>query len=243
MAMVLILLFAVPVLGLKLGTVAVQPSDTVTVTGFARQEQQNQVAVFSAGVTNTNSDRATAVEAVNTAVNELLASLKEFGIAEDDLQTQNLSLYQIDEPLFQGTRTPGSQGESVWQANNSVEIKLRDASRASELSSLLTSSGATNVYGPSFQLDDSENPEDALISDAIDNAREKAGQIAVSSGKKLGGVVNVSEGSSGGGYYPMPMAARGAFAEAADVQPGTSTVSKSMTVTFSLKPSWYFWPW
>lgn len=243
-AVVLILLFAVPALGLKLGTVAVQPANTVTVSGFASSEEKNQVAVFSAGVSETDADRQKAVDAVNTGVNALLASLKEFGIAEEDLQTQNLSLYQIEEPLFRGDQIVTDQN-AVWQANNTVEVKLRDVSRASDLTTLLTSSGATNVYGPTFQLDVAGNPEDALIADAINNAREKAEQIAASSGQKLGGVVNVSEGSSGSSpIYPVGLMARdSAMGGGAEVQPGTSTISKTMTVTFALRPTWYIWPW
>jgi uncharacterized protein YggE len=244
-AVVLILLFAVPALGLKLGTVAVQPANTVTVTGFATSEEKNQVAVFSAGVSETNADRQVAVDAVNNGVNSLMESLKQFGIAEGDIKTQNLSLYQIEEPLFRGDMIVTEQN-SVWQANNTVEVKLRDVSRAGELTNLLTSSGATNVYGPTFQLDVAGNPEDALISDAIDNAREKAAQIAESSGQKLGGVVNVSEGSVGGSpIYPMAQMARseGGGGGAADIAVGTSTISKSMTVTFALRPTWYIWPW
>lgn len=248
-AVVLILLFAVPALGLKLGTVAVQPANTVTVTGQASSQEQNQLAVFSAGVTATDADRQTAVTTVNTSVEALITSLKEFGIADADLKTQNLSLYQIEEPLFRGdisvsSPSVGGGQNSVWQANNTVEIALRDISRASELTNLLTSSGATNVYGPTFQMDSSMNPQDALIDDAIQNAREKAQQIADSSGQKLGGVVNVSEGSSDYSIYPQAFMARDSMmGGGAPVEPGTSTISKTMTVTFSLRPKWYIWPW
>lgn len=239
---VVLLLFALPAVGLKMGTVAVQPGNTVTVSGFATSEERNQVAVFSAGVTKTDADRTVAVNGVNEAVDMLLTQLKEFGIPEADIKTQNLSLYQIEEPLFQETRMAGDQA-SVWQANNTVEVKLRNIDQAAELTNILTNSGATNVYGPTFQLDVAGNPEDALIADAIDNAREKAEQIAMSSGKKLGSIVNVSEGSSGGGVYPMAAfrdMAMSSGAGGASVEPGTSTISKSMTVTFSLRPSW--WP-
>lgn len=236
-----LVLFALPAVGLKMGTVAIQPGNTVTVSGYATSEQKNQVAVFSAGVTKTDLDRTVAVNGVNETVDMLIKQLKEFGIPEEDLKTQNLSLYQIEEPLFQEGRTAPSKN-SVWQANNTVEVKLRDVNKSSELTTLLTSSGATNVYGPTFQLDVAGNPEDALIADAIENAREKATQIAQSSGQRLGSIVTVSEGSSGGGVYPMMASFRDAAMSSggAMVEPGTSTISKSMTVTFTLRPSW--WP-
>lgn len=239
-------LFVVQTLGVTLGTVGVKPSNTVTVSGSATSEMSNQVGVYSAGVTETNVDRQTAVSAVNSQVDSLISSIKAFGIADEDIKTQNLSLYQIEEPIFREDRIVTDQ-ESVWQASNTVEVKLRDVDRASELTDLLTSSGATNVYGPTFQLDVTGNPEDELIDDAIANAREKAEQIAASSGQRLGGVVNVAEGAGGSGYYPMPMFARdvamSAGGESAPVEPGTSLVSKSVTVTFALRPKWFIFPW
>lgn len=232
------LLVLVPAVAVKTGVASSFPANTVTVSGFATSQEKNQVAVYSAGVTQTNADRETAVNAVNTGVNALIDSLKQFGIPEADIQTQNLSLYQLEEPLFQG-RASDSR-ESVWQANNTVEVRLRDVTQATALTDLLTKSGATNVYGPNFQLDVDDNSEDALITDAINNAREKAEQIATSSNMKLGKIVTVSEGSSSGGYpVPMMAMARDAAVGSA-VEPGTSTVSKSMSVTFALKPKW--WP-
>lgn len=243
-AIVIVLLFAIPAIGLTWGTVAVQPANTVTVYGQATSDLKNQVAVFNAGVTETNADKAVAVAAINDTMNTLLTSLKEFGIAEGDLKTQNLSVYEIEEPLFRGDQIV-QQVNSVWQANNTVEIKLRDPARSSELTDLLAASGATNVYGPMFQLDVAGNPEDALIADAIENAREKAAQVAASSGQKLGGIVNVSEGGAGGSIiYPTAMMDRAqSGGGGAPTEPGTSQISKSVTVTFSLKPSWYFLPW
>lgn len=237
-ALILVVLFTVPLLGTHWGTVSLQPSNTITVSGIARAEESNNLAVYSAGVNATNENKDAAVSQVNTEVEKIIQSLNSFGIASADIKTQNLSVYKIEEPIFRGDSLVAPTGKSVWQANNNLEIKLRDTTRASELAQLLTDSGATNVYGPTFQLDDSNNPEDALMSEAIDHARQKAVSIAESSGGRLGAVLSVVEGNSSGSVFPYAVmeSARGAGG-ATPVEPGTSGVSKTVTVTFELRPS------
>ncbi len=66
------------------------------------------------------------------------------------------------------------------------------------------------------------------------DAKEKAEIIAKASGRKLGKVLTVTEGSAGSNLLPM-YAAKEGMGGGASVEPGTSTVSKSMTVTFELK--------
>lgn len=230
------------------GIVSVRPAASVTVSGYAEQDEQNQIAYFSAGVNATDPDKDTAVAEVNDAMSEIIRQLEEFGIPKEDIQTQNLSIYKMERPPFEDAvlsiaparPVPGgteSSDDAVWQANNSLEITLREVDRAGELADLLASTGATNVYGPRFSLDDREKTEEALLDAAIQNAREKAEKIAVSSGRRLGKVEQVIEGGSSGPVYPMYARAESAMGGGFDaaVEPGTTQVSKSVTVTFTLR--------
>ncbi len=235
--------------GFSWGEVAVRQAPSITVSGYAELREQNQIARFTAGVSETDPDKQTAVDAVNSEMNAIIEQVKNFGIAEEDIQTQNLSIYEMEPPVFETMRAQGlavqpeasvdggpSESESVWQASNSIEIILRDVDRAGELTDLLAGTGATNVYGPQFSLDDREIAQDTLLQAAIENAREKANRIAESSGRRLGAIENVVEGSGGyGPIYPMyAMDGRGGALEAS-VEPGSTEVSKTVTVTFSLK--------
>lgn len=239
------------------GIVSVRPAPSITVAGYAEQDEQNQIAYFSAGLNSTNVDKDTAVSEVNSGVAEIIRLLEEFGIPKDDIQTQSVSIYRMERPPFEtqaeimmmapdqlrATTTPSSDSpggqDAVWQASNSLEITLREVERAGELADLLASTGATNVYGPSFSLDDREKTEEALLEAAITNAREKAEKIAASSGRRLGKIEHVVEGGSSGPVYPMyaraesAMGMGGGFDSA--VEPGTTQVSKSVTVTFTLR--------
>lgn len=204
-------------------TVFEYKDDSVTVTGEAKSEQKTQVATFNAGVMVISDNKESAVNEVNTKMEAIIASVKNFGVEAKDIKTQNLSIYQQEQP-----RT----GE--WRVSNDISIKLRDVDKATDLTSLLTASGATSVYGPSFTVDDTGQAESGLVEQAIKNAREKAEIMAAASGRKVGKVVKISEGYSAPGLYPMAersMAGGGG----APLEPGSQTVTKSVTVVFELK--------
>jgi len=73
-----------------------------------------------------------------------------------------------------------------------------------------------------------------LFDEAMKNAKEKAEAVAKSSGRKLGKVLSVTEGGTSNAY-PVMYAAKDSMGGGASVEPGSSTVSKSVTVVFELK--------
>ncbi len=225
--LVLLLVWVVPWSRINWGRVTLQPAEQVTVTGEAKSQEKNQLASYSAGIMAESMDKNKAIEEVNTKMNDLIKVVKEFGVKEADIKTQSLSYYQ--EPK-------GGQNPGQWQVNNSVEIVLRDITKASELADLLAKTGANSVYGPNFRMDDTNKIEKSLYDKAIADAKEKATSIAAASGRKLGKVLSVSDGSSGGIYplYSVKMDSAG-MGGGASTEPGSSTVYKNLTVVFELK--------
>lgn len=209
------------------GSLTFRPAQTVTVTGTSREQQQNNEASFSVGVNEYDADRDAAVALVNETINTIIADLKEFGIPEGDIKTESVSFSRLDDPY-----RPDVNGQ--WSANSSITVTLRDAERVNELSTLLSASGATNVYGPNFRVAEGTQSEEQLLQSALENAREKAGAIAEKSGVELGKVLSVDETMTGGGVI-YPMMDRGGGGMGSAIEPGTTTVSKSVQVTFELK--------
>lgn len=203
---------------------------TIVVTGEAKNEQQNQLATYSAGANAVNDDKQTAIDEVNRKVNAIVQALQAFGIKSDDLKTQNLNVYQSEETYYQDGVQKSRPGQ--WRVSNTVEIKLRDVSRAQGLTDILTKSGATNIYGPNYSLDDTGATQNALMGKAFDNAKEKAVLLAQASGRTLGPVVSVVEG-----YLPQAVnyGGGGGIGGGGGGQPGTNTVVKTVTVTFELQ--------
>src|SRR3989344_7683013 len=107
------------------------PDAKVTVIGEAKSEQKTQVATFNAGVMVVLNDKDGAVAEVNSKMELIIKSVKEFGVDANDIKTQSLSIYKQEQP---------TNGE--WRISNDISIKLRDIGKASELADLLTKSRA-----------------------------------------------------------------------------------------------------
>ena len=221
-----------------------QPS-TITVTGKADGTQVNQVATFYAGVVANDVDRDTAVKTVNEQVADLIEQIKAFGIPDEDIKTENISVYEYSEPepylLTEGSTTarypaPGQPGQKLWQASNNLTITLRDVSRASDLATLITNAGTTTVSGPNFTTDDTTAVDRQLLEQAMQDAREKAALLLAGTGQRITRIVTVYENES---YTPYPMYAEsravdvGAPTEV-PIEPGSETLYKSVTVIFEI---------
>lgn len=235
LALLLAALYFVPWKDVRWGKIELSQPGTVVVTGTAESKQKTQIATFTAGVSMVSDNKDEAINSVNQKVEELINAVLKFGVDKSDIKTENLNIYQQEETYWEEGRQKTRPGQ--WRVGNSISIVLRDVDRASELSRVLTQTGATNVYGPNFSFDDVKSVQESLLKDAIENARSKAQKIAELSGKKLGEIISVSEtypamvtpyletglggGDRGGGSVP--------------VTPGTGIISKSITVVFELK--------
>ena len=226
LVLIVIAAFVLPWKNINWGKIRLQ-EETIVVTGESKAEQKNEVASFSAGVNVINENKETAVNEANKKNSELIASIKNFGIADGDIQTQSMNVYEQQQ-------TDKSK-KNYWVVNSTVEITLRDVTKANDLTDLLNKSGANNVYGPSFTVENTTDTEKSLYDSAMTDAKGKAELIANSSGRKLGKVINVIEGSSSS-YSPVYKSLSSSLdAGGAQLEPGTSTVSKTLTVTFEFK--------
>ncbi len=214
------------------GKISMVPTELVSVTGEAKSAQTNQIASFSAGVDAVNENKDTAVKEVNSKVEAMIKAVKDFGIKDADIKTQNLSIYQNEESYWDNGVQKSRKGQ--WRVSNSIEITLRQIDQAAKLADLLTNSGANNVYGPNFRLDDTSDAEKGLFDAAMADAREKAELIAKSSGRKLGKVISVTEGGATNNIYPQYL--KGDMGGGgAPIEPGSSTVYKNLNVVFELR--------
>lgn len=213
------------------GTITYAPSNTVTVIGTAKTQVTNQKATFSAGVNSVKDNRDDAISEVNKKLQTIIDAAKGFGIIESDIKTQSLNIYQSEESYYEDGRQKSRLGQ--WRVSNTVDITLRNVSQASDLSSLLIQSGANNVYGPNFSLEDTEKVENDLLQKAVTQAKEKAVGISSVSGKSLGKILSIAEGNASTftPFYKNEMGGGGG----APTEAGSSTVEKTVTVTFELK--------
>jgi uncharacterized protein YggE len=202
------------------GTTGALPGITVMGTGTARAVPD--VADWSFGVQADAETASAALEEASAATRRIIDALRDAGIVQEDLRTEQVSLYP---------RTT-NDGRAVigYTASSSVHAIVRDLDQAGAVVDAAVEAGANQVYGPSLsRSDENELYRDALRAGVAD-ARAKAQVIADAAGVTLGKVVGVQEASAS---QPMP-AAEDARASATPIVPGTQEIQASVVVTFAV---------
>jgi uncharacterized protein YggE len=237
--------------------VEIAPGHTLlTVSAEGRTFIEPDVAVFTAGVTTQGQNAAEALAVNARAMTQVIAALKQAGIAERDIQTSNLSLNPIYHDPERDARTaarvnnqpympppPESQVPRIigYTASNTVSVRQRDLEDYGKVVDTLVEAGANEVNGPNFQLDDQDQALDVARIDAVAKARQRAELYANAASLKVQRIVSISES---GGYYGPPqvivtaqrMAAGSAPPPPSPVQPGELQMTANVTVLFELAP-------
>lgn len=224
--------FFVPWKKVNWGTISTQPARTVTVTGLAISKQKNQIATFTAGISVTKDNKQDATNEVNNKINAIVEAAKAFGIKTEDIKTQYISVYQNQEQYYEDNRQKTRPGQ--WNVSNSVSFVLRDVTRASSLTDVLSRAGATNINGPQFSMDETTDIENSLLGEAIANAKKKAELVAKGANMKLGAIINVVEGYTMTQSRPVYMEGGGGGG-GGGMEAGTAAVEKTVTVMFELR--------
>lgn len=205
----------------------------LSVSAQAEASRVPDVASLSAGVVSQATDANAALRANAEQMDKVMAAIKAAGIAAKDIQTSGLNV----NPQYKYTdnQPPSITG---YQASNTVSLKVREIDKLGKVLDALVASGANQVNGPSFEIDEPEAVYDEARRAALDKARKRAEMYAKSLDMKVGRIVSISEG---GGFQPprpvMMMAKAEAFDRAASspVSPGETTLTANLDVVFELE--------
>ena len=240
-------LLAVPVLVALLGAyllggasgprpaVAATPSpssDGIVVDGVGRTAGVPDVLRASLGISLTRPDLGQALADAARQVQLVREALRRDGVAERDLQTSQVSLY----PSYD--RKGRRDGYAV---SEELTAKLRRLDRAGRTLSraLLAGGTAATLGGVSFTLEDNGRLLVAARNAAFADAKAKAQRYADLAGRPLGAVQLVSESTATPQVlqgFAASLAAKSADRVAAlPIDPGTSALSVSVTVRWSMR--------
>jgi uncharacterized protein len=196
----------------------------ITVTGTGHVQTIPDEAEFSVGVTTKGQTAREALAANSARMRELIEALKGAGVAERDMQTQDVSVganYEVD----------GKEGG--YSARNSLSVRITDLDRAGAILDAASRAGANEGYGPSLSRSDREGLEARALKDAVANARKRAEALADAAGVSLGDVTAISEQSLPDGPV-FAMAERAAADSKVPIEPGREEITASVTVTFAI---------
>lgn len=207
------------------------PVAQITVTGEAVVQAVPDMATISLGVTTMGATGSEAMDANSAALAKVIARLKAAGIAERDLQTQNLSL-NPNWSSYDSSVSGAPQTITGYTASNILSVKVRDLAVLGAVLDAAVGDGANTLNGLSFDLSQPRPAQDAARTEATKDARARAELLAAAAGVKLGRVLSISETQSYG--QPMPVAYKADAAMAVPVQAGEVGMSASVTVVFEI---------
>ena len=209
------------------------PSDAtlLSVSASADVKRAPDVASIGAGVVTQAADANAAMRANAEQMQKVMAAIRAAGIADKDIRTSGINL--SPQYRYAENQPPAITG---YQASNNVDLKVRDLGKLGKVLDALVASGANQVNGPSFEIDQPDAVQDEARRAAPDKAQVRAQMYAKSLGLQVRRIVSISEGGGFNPPMPMPMVRMAAMAKDAgtEVSPGENTVGASIDVVFEL---------
>jgi uncharacterized protein len=204
-------------------------TNTVTASGAGTSQAVPDTAEMSFGVTTTAANAKTALEDASKVAEQIATAVKKQGVAAEDIQTQDVSVYP------QTVDQNGKQVITGYQASLSVSVKVRDIAKLGDVISAANAAGANNISGPSFTVADPAPARAKAIDEAVADARTSAEAMAKAAGKSVGEVLSMSSSDAGVGPMAFAAADSAGSAKSVPIEPGQLDVSANVVVVFELK--------
>jgi uncharacterized protein YggE len=208
----------------------------LTVNGRGEVSLAPDVAYVTIGVHTQASDVSQAVSENADQVASVMSALADMGVAQEDMQTSNFSLYTGDE---YDTVTYLPTGNKTYTVDNTVNVTVRDLANMGELLDGAISAGANSIWGVTFDVDDKSAAADEARDLALEEAIAEAQALASAAGVTLGDILTISYSDSGSYYYPpyYGMGGGGGAAmesAATSIVPGLITVSAEVVISYQI---------
>jgi hypothetical protein len=162
------------------------------VMASGRTDTRPDEARFTAGVQTNDSTAGAASAANNEKMARVVRAIEALGIKADDVQTRAITLSRIDYGPERGR----------FQANNMIEVRVRDLKKAGAAIAAATEAGANVLSGPNMNVSDPEAASRSAYAQAYKAARARAEAYAEAAGMEVARVLAIRD--AGEGQSPQP---------------------------------------
>jgi uncharacterized protein YggE len=204
---------------------------TITVYGSATAEGAPDEATLELGVDTFTTEVGSAFEESNNTVRTIVEAIVALGVAEEDIQSANLSVYSTSR------YNPETGDQNGYQVSNTVRVKIRDIELVDDVINAGITNGATSLYGLYFSVADAAPLETEARQQAVAQANARAAELAALVGATVGEVVSISEDFGGNpvvfAYDRVESQGMGGGGNAF-VAPGQTSVTVGVVVTYRL---------
>jgi len=186
------------------------------------------VAFVTLGVQATGANAQDATNQASTAMAATLSAVKALGIADSDVQTNQLAL----EPVYSDKQANQITG---YHASQGVSVTVSDLGSVSKVFDAAVQAGSNSNLSIRFGIKDPTALQAQALTSAVQQATSKANAIAGAAGLKLTGAYNLSESNVQVAERQLATSAPmdAAPAPSVPVQAGQLLVSANIQATFS----------
>ncbi len=203
---------------------------TITVNGTGRVTITPDIAHIFIGVETTSDEAAAAVQDNNEKAAQIMTALEGFGIAPEDIQTTNFSVYPREE------RDPDGQITKVtYVVQNTVNVTIRDLDQVGAVLDSVIQAGSNSISGIQFDLADRSQVNATSLEAAVLDARTQAGILADAAGVELGQVMSINSFNSSPIVPVQRVALEFAAAGDVPVSPGEIDVTVDIMMVFEIQ--------
>ena len=223
--------------------------NSIVVSGKGEVVVKPDIATVSFTVTDENIDVGVAQDSVNKTTANVLAYVKTQGVADADVKTTaynispryeyvNAANQVLDCNIYSNCYS-GKRIIAGYDVTQSLDVKIRDLTKAGKIVSGLGEFGVKDMSGLFFSVDKQDEIMKQARDLAIADARADAERISKALGAKLGKIMTFSENSN----YPYPvMYAAKAVAPSmagtvsdAVLPTGENTITSNVSVTYEIR--------
>ncbi len=207
-----------------------QTPRTIVVTGSGRVTLTPDIAYINIGV-HSQADKVTDALSQNNKVAQSVAkALSELGVDAKDIQTSAFNVYPQQEFNPQGEVT-----RNYYAVDNSIYVTVRDLGKLGEMLDTVIRSGANNINGITFDVENKDAALSQARKAAVESARKQAEELAAAAGVQLGELQNLNIYTSSA---PSPVYEGKGGAMSAAVTPvsaGQLMIAVDANLTYAIK--------
>jgi uncharacterized protein len=218
------------------------PTRTFSVEGEGTIDVKPDVAKFSVSVLSEGGKDVGALQSANTEkMNRVTAFLRETGIEERDLKTEEYTLEpRYDYPNCVGLAVCPQPTIAGYRLNQALRVTVRSTEVLGDLLSGVVANGGNSVSQVVFTVEDEDEAKALARKEAITKAEEKALRIAADAGFSIGKLVSIYEtpvilGYGGDSEMALRGQGGGGMGAAPAIQPGTNETKVTVTMTYEIR--------
>lgn len=170
----------------------------------------------------------------------VIETLKFQGVGESDIKTTYFNVY----PLYEWRKVDSSDIYSTgtrvlvgYEARQTIEAKIRNVEKVSDIIEACVDAGANEVSDLSFVVENEDSFKTQARTKAIIDAKNEASQIAQTLGVKLGDIVSFTEST----YVPYDYlkatssSAAGLGSAESSIATGENKIEVTVNISFEIK--------